>query len=165
MRDQYADDYTPISTVTVDVLNRLKNGAGREYDIVVQLMANCPLRTALHIRAAVENFEVSNTEFQISCFQFGWMNPWWPYWLQEDGTPSALFDENIRGKRSQDLDQLFCPTGAIWIANTEALLGAGSFYGPNFKMFPMDWQSAIDIDEMDDLKMAEALFHVKNERT
>jgi N-acylneuraminate cytidylyltransferase len=62
--------------------------------------------------------------------------------------------------RSQDLDRVYCPTGAIWIAEVPALLGARSFYGSGHVLFPIPWQSAIDIDDWHDLRMAEALAQI-----
>src|SRR5689334_15368342 len=40
-----ADDVTPVSRATIDVLDRLEE-AGETYLHVCQLMPNCPLRTA-----------------------------------------------------------------------------------------------------------------------
>ena len=66
-------------------------------------------------------------------------------------------------KRSQDLQDLFCPTGAIWIANVEALKQSGTFYGDNYRAFPIEWTSAVDIDNYDDLKMAKLLDNMNKE--
>ena len=52
---------------------------------------------------------------------------------------------------------LYCPTGAIWIANTEALMGTKSFYGPGYRFYPMPWKKAIDIDDYEDLEMTKLL--------
>src|ERR1700733_10576572 len=40
-----ADDFTPVSSVTVDALCRL-DPAGDRFEVVAKLMPNCPLRTA-----------------------------------------------------------------------------------------------------------------------
>lgn len=60
-------------------------------------------------------------------------------------------------RRSQDLGTLYCPTGAIWIAHTRALKESGTFYGPDYRMHPLSWESAVDIDDAADVRLALAL--------
>ncbi len=155
------DDHAPVSQVVVDVLRQCREELGEEYETVAQLMANCPLRTAADIADAVTHLEVGPSSFQISCFKFGWMNPWWAVKLT-DGKPTAMFPEALK-TRSQDLDDLYCPTGAVWVARAPALLEAGTFYGPGHTMHPLPVASAIDIDDYDDLAMAKALFAVRRD--
>jgi N-acylneuraminate cytidylyltransferase len=67
-----------------------------------------------------------------------------------------LFPQAVT-KRSQDLETLFFPTGAVWIAKSKDLRKAGSFYGPDYRAFVLPWQAAVDIDTEADLQLAEAL--------
>ena len=156
LRDTCYDDITPVSGATIAALRQTEQILGEQYDVVVQLMANCPLRKSKHILDAYNHFQTNNTSFQISCFRFGWMNPWWAVKLDEQAHPSPLFP-GVGQKRSQDLDDLYCPTGAIWIAKVPALIEAGSFYGPSHTFCVMDWMGAVDIDDDDDLRMAKAV--------
>ena len=121
-------------------------------------MANCPLRSAHDINAALDQFEQNGAPAQISCFSYGWMNPWWAVKLDDAGTPERLFPEGYGTVRSQDLPELFCPTGAIWIADTAALRKHESFYMPDHRFFPLSWQSALDIDDAGDMQLAEAVY-------
>jgi N-acylneuraminate cytidylyltransferase len=84
------------------------------------------------------------------------MNPWWAGKLKDRYKPESISPEALKA-RSQDLPDLFCPTGAIWIARISELLKTDTFYGPDYTMYPIPWQHAVDIDDMEDLKMAEAL--------
>jgi len=84
------------------------------------------------------------------------MNPWWAAELSTSGEPSRLFPQAL-SKRSQDLPELFCPTGAIWIAGANQLLTEKTFYGPQHRFEAMPWQNAVDIDDEDDLMFAEVL--------
>ena len=45
----------------------------------------------------------------------------------------------------------------------DALLEAGTFYGPDHRYFPMNWIGAVDIDDMDDCRMALALAQISRE--
>lgn len=156
LRNKYNDDLSTISQATLYTIKEIENRCKREYDTVIQLMANCPLRSQVDIRKAYENFERTNAKFQISCFKYSWMNPWWACKLKEDQSPEFIFPEALK-KRSQDLENLYCPTGAIWIADIKNLKEEKTFYGKNLKFFPMAWTSAVDIDDYDDLKMAKSI--------
>ena len=156
LRLQNADDKTPSSIATISALRQSENYWDTRFDCVAQLMPNCPLRDADHIQAAMDNFVTQDISYQISCFQFGWMNPWWAVKLDEEMVPTDLFPE-AKSVRSQDLERLYCPTGAIWIAGRDALLKAGTFYGPGHRYFPIDQVGAVDIDDMEDYLMAMAL--------
>lgn len=162
-RSEYVDDYSTVSDVTINALRVLETEFGEIYDVVVQLMANCPLRDHTEITKATEFFEDNDHNFQISCFQYGWMNPWWAHKLDEDMKATPLFSDEMKGKRSQDLDNLYCPTGAIWISTVADLLKDKSFYGENYRFFPMSWRKALDIDDYEDLRMVEVLLPTKNQ--
>ena len=154
LRDNNTDDHAPVSAATISTLNQMASFGMDNPDIVVQLMANCPIRGTKEIDEALENFISSNGEFQISAFKFGWMNPWWAHTIGKDNAAKPVFNDNQRLKRSQDLEDLYCPTGAIWIAKTTSLIESKTFYGENYKFFPMHWICAIDIDDYQDLEMA-----------
>ncbi len=152
-----ADDMASSSEATLAALGQAEAHWGEHYDHVSQLMANCPLRSAADIRDSVANFLQRRAQFQISCFRFGWMNPWWAARLDEEQRPHYLFPE-ARATRSQDLPSLYCPSGATWIAGCEPLRQHGSFYGPGHVLDPISWMSAMDIDDAEDLMMANACF-------
>lgn len=162
LRHNCFEDYSPVSAATISALRQVQSVLNEDYENVVQLMPNCPLRQSRHIVDAFHNFLNGNSKSQISCFKFGWMNPWWAVTLDEKFSPSRIFPENYE-KRSQDLPQVYCPTGAIWIAKCETLIQEGSFYGKSHVFYPMDWQAAIDIDDSDDLEMAKCLFQMNHE--
>jgi len=154
LREEKADDHSPISLATIHTLLQLEKKYGEQSQIVVQLMANCPLRDNNDIDEAIDNFIQNEKSFQISSFKFGWMNPWWAHEIEPSGKAKAIFSHQIRNNRSQDLPDLFCPTGAIWIAKVKELKEAQTFYGIDYCFYPMNWIKAIDIDDYNDLRMA-----------
>lgn len=163
LRDEYNDDISPVSQAVIKAIGQTEEYYNENYDTAIQLMANCPIRGSEQIVDAYSNFASSEAQFQISCFKFGWMNPWWAVRLNEKQVPTFLFPE-IVGKRSQDLDDLYCPTGAVWIAGCDALRKAGTFYGNGYIFHPMDWKFAVDIDNYDDIEMASAVFDVVHKK-
>lgn len=159
LRKTNADDQSPVSDAIITALGQAEMHYDIKFDTVAQLMPNCPLRRAEDIRAAWEMFQGGAHRFQISAFEFGWMNPWWAARIASNGKPDWLFPD-ARMSRSQDLDRLYCPTGAIWIADTTELRLHRTFYGPGHVLCPMPVHNAIDIDDWHDFYMAEALAHI-----
>lgn len=150
-----ADDITPVSRATIDVVDRLEQ-AGAAFAEVCQLMPNCPLRTADDVVASHRQFTDRPSDSQISVARYGWQNPWWAMRTAPDGSLDPLFPDAMQA-RSQDLPELVCPTGAVWWARTDALRRAGTFHLPGRTAWELDWTHAIDIDTEDDWRLAEAL--------
>ncbi|MCK4650912.1 acylneuraminate cytidylyltransferase family protein [Candidatus Babeliales bacterium] len=161
LRDKYCDDHSSISQATLYTIEQIEILLNKKYTTVVQLMPNCPLRNKEDIINSYNNFVKANAKFQISCFKTGWINPWWSFKINKSFKAEYIFPEALK-KRSQDLEALYYPTGAIWIANVSSLKKSESFYTNQTNFFPIDWKSAIDIDNYEDLEMAKAWFSIKN---
>jgi CMP-N-acetylneuraminic acid synthetase len=158
LRDEnLADDFTPVSSATVDALLRL-DSVGDKFDAVAQLMPNCPLRTAADVSDSFRQFEKIGAESQISVVRYGWQNPWWAMRRNERHELEPVFKEMTA--RSQDLPELFCPTGAIWWAKTAALRRTKTFHMENRTGWEIPWQRGIDIDTFEDWAMAEVLLRL-----
>jgi len=160
LRSTAADDHSPSSLATYEALMQAESFWNVKFKTVAQLMANCPLRGSADIRSSIIAFDKSKSPSQISCFQYGWMNPWWATKLDCDGRPTSLFPQEL-SSRSQDLPALYCPSGAIWLANRDALVEEKNFYMKNHRFEPINWVSAIDIDDENDLLMARACNLIK----
>lgn len=150
-----ADDYTPISIVTLDVLNRIEPES-KKIDFVAQLMPNCPLRTSADIIASYHQFIKDKSISQISIAKYGWQNPWWAIKKDESGYLTPLFPEQLKN-RSQDLPEIFCPTGAIWWIQADVLRQYKTFHCDNKTGWEISWDHGIDVDTEDDWLLAELL--------
>ncbi|WP_415715159.1 cytidylyltransferase domain-containing protein [Maridesulfovibrio sp.] len=150
-----ADDITPVSAATLDALNRV-DPEGSRYGYVCQLMANCPMRDAGDISASYEHFTQHGAGAQISVTRYGWLNPWWAMEMDEGQPLRPIFKEKLTA-RSQDLADLFCPTGAIWWAKSEVLRAEGTFHTDEKIGCEINWVNAVDIDDENDWAMAEFL--------
>ena len=149
-----ADDHTPVSLATLDALERLD--AAGDVVHVAQLMPNCPLRTAQDICESYGHFTASGGEAQLSVTRYGWLNPWWALTLGASQVMTPLFGAQLK-QRSQDLPTLYCPTGAVWWITSEALRRERTFHIEGRTGWPLPWQRALDIDDMDDWALAELL--------
>lgn len=150
-----ADDFTPVSSVTIDALCRL-DPVGDRFGVVAQLMPNCPLRTADDVIDSYRQFAKGLRHAQISIVRYGWQNPWWALRRNERYELEPLFREQM-STRSQDQPALFCPTGAIWWARTETLRQKRTFHSEDQTGWEIPWQRGIDIDTSEDWAMAEVL--------
>lgn len=157
-----ADDFTPVSSVTADALLRL-DPSGKKYELVAQLMPNCPLRTSEDVRDSYQQVKDTQSESQISVVRYGWQNPWWAMRRNRNSRLSPIFEEQMTA-RSQDMPELFCPTGAIWWAASETLRRNNTFHVENRTGWEIPWQRGIDIDSWDDWAMAEVLLTLRTNR-
>jgi len=155
LRDDKADDISPVSEATLRTIIQLEE-KGEHYDDVMQLFAVCPLRNSNDITESYKFFTEQNAPFVLSCYKYAWMNPWWAMKLNDKFESKWIFEE-AKTTRSQDLPELVSPTGAIWIAKIEELKKEGTFYGKGHIWWEMDWKRAVDVDNYEDLDLANAL--------
>lgn len=143
--DNLSDDYTPTSLVTIDAVSKVGG------DVVCQLLPSCPFRTARDIEDSYEQFKAWGGPAQISITDFGWQSPQWAV----DKMANPVFQNEFG--RSQDLPELYCPTGAAWWALATPLILERSFYMRGRTGWYIPWERAIDIDTPEDLQLAKTL--------
>ena len=159
LREQYCDDYSHVSDVVIYTLEQIGMHFGITYDVVVQLMPNCPIRNSqdiINLIQFAESFDLVTPV--LSAFKFGWMNPHWAHTLDSTYKATRLFKETLN-KRSQDLPELYCPSGAIWYSKVADLMQSGSFWH-NYRFFELDYKQAVDIDTTDDLALADLFYQM-----
>lgn len=164
-RNEHADDHSTVSEATLTALNQIENYIGKTFETVVQLMPNCPLRTSENIINQVSLFEDSLLRSSLlSGFSYGMFNPWWAHYKGQSGNVERLYNQFDKNTRSQDLPELICPSGATWISQRESLKSHNTFYSPGYNFFEMAWDEAVDIDDLEDLKLAKAAYLMRNEK-
>lgn len=154
LRQRAFDDKSPVQDATIACIDQSEKFYGK-FDVVVQLMANCPLRKLKTLNNSIENFFKHKKKSQISFFEYGFANPWWAHKIINKKIIAK--DKKNIVKRSQDLSKLYCPTGSIWISKINTLKKYGTFYSPSYGYYIMDLIEAIDIDNFDDLDIAKKL--------
>jgi pseudaminic acid cytidylyltransferase len=157
--ENLADDFSPVSLVTLDAINQIDKD-GNKFHCIAQVLPNCPLRDSADIVNSFSQFIESETESQISVTRYGWLNPWWAMTKDKNSILAPIFQEQTK-KRSQDLPELFCPTGAIWWIKANVLRREKTFHCENRTGWEIAWSHAVDIDNEEDWKMAEVLMNQK----
>ena len=160
LRKKFADSKSISSLATLNTLEQCIIKWNTNFENVFQLMPTCPLRGKNVIISANKYFKKSKTNSLITCANFAWQNPYWSVELKKNNVGSQIFPEMFT-QRSQDQKTLYGVSGAIWISKTKTLRKYKTFYSPKHRYFPIDWDSALDIDTYDDLKLANSIFQKK----
>jgi CMP-N-acetylneuraminic acid synthetase len=153
---ELASDSAGLVDVARHVLDVLR-GRGVEPEAICQCMPNCPLVRSADIVEHWRRFEQGGHFFQISVVPYRGVYPQWALVSDDHGGRWLFGERNLA--RSQEMPLTFCPTGAIWWVRTNEFLAQKAFYGSPFFLAPMDANRGIDIDDEEDLKLAELLVH------
>lgn len=157
LREKYSDDLAPVSQATCASVKQAISYFDEHYDIVAQLMPNCPIRNAHNIAMLMNQFTNTNAPYVISAFKYGFMNPRWAVTLDSYGHPTHIHDVAVNS-RSQEQPELFCASGAVWIGLWSQLEKEETFFGNGHIYHPIPWENALDIDDNDDLRLARAVY-------
>jgi len=158
-----ADDETPILSVLQHTLAWLKDQQNFQVDIVVLLQPTSPLRKAEHIDAAVDLLVESGADTVVSVVAVPHnFNPVSLMSLDEQGylTP---FESGPMILRRQDKPRVYARNGPAVLAIRRDVIEQGRLYGNVVLPFEMDRMESIDIDDVDDLAMAEFWLKRSNE--
>ena len=139
-------NHTTISDVVIDAIHKVGG------DKICMLSPACPFRTHQDIIDSYDQFSSWGGPAQISVSDFGWQQPKWAM----DRMGIEVFKREF-GQRSQDLPELWHPTGAVWWAQATSLLLNSDFYMRGRTTWEIPWERAFDIDTPDDLKLAKTI--------
>lgn len=151
------DDSSIVDSIKHAWKNHL-DSRGRRYDYVVLLQPTSPLRTAAHIKNAIDFYfgnRRSDDDVLASVYQIGKKYAW--LMQRDDDSQYIRFCLNINSNnpQRQQLNSYYLPNGAIFIARGASLVE--SLYGDNTLAFVMDASDSADIDTSGDLKDAETI--------
>jgi len=129
----------------------------QHYDYIILLQATSPLRNSKHIDEAIELLISKNADAVISVCEME-HSPLWSNTLPENGDMSGFLHDELKNKRSQDLEKHYRLNGAIYICKTDKLLVEKSFFiEKNIFAYIMNSEHSVDIDTISDLKFAKYL--------
>lgn len=153
--DLSGDKATTLSVVEY-VIDRLEED-GNFFDLSILLQPTSPLRQKSDIDTAIEYFFDINASAVISVTEAE-HSPLWSNILPEDLSMTDFLNNEINGKRSQDLDLFYRLNGAIYINDIKKLIKQKKFIlDEGSYAFVMDRAKSIDIDNYIDFKLAELL--------
>lgn len=137
---------------------RFMQAQGKHYDAVCLLQVTNPFRSFQMINDAITAFAKANTDSLVSVLKVPHeYNPHWVFEASEDGKLHIATGEKEIIKRRQDLPNAYIRDGAIYITKSEVLLEQNSLYGSSISYIESDPQWHVNIDTMEDWKIAEEL--------
>jgi phosphoglycerate dehydrogenase-like enzyme/CMP-N-acetylneuraminic acid synthetase len=132
---------------------------GTQFDIIVELPAVAPLRTAEDIDGALRKLDATGANSVISMVNTGEKHPVRLKRLVDDQITDfcAEYPEPAKGSRRQDLEACFIRNGAIYSMTRETLVGQFSRHGPDSRPYEMPDERSINVDGWMDLRIVELM--------
>lgn len=149
-------DKTPTVDVVIHALKKLKV---KRNDIFILLQPTSPLRSTLHINDALKI--MGEKQFVQNLVSITKVNHpiEWTNTIPNDLSLKNFITEKIKNKRSNDFPSRYIINGSIYILKVWSFFREKSFIlNKSTFGFIMKQHESIDIDNLDDLKLAEYYF-------
>lgn len=149
------------TATTFDAIRHAIENTESKYDYIVLLQPTSPLRNENHIDDAIELLMLKSADAVISVCAVD-HSPLWANTLPEDGDMSCFLRNEIKNKRSQDLEKYYRINGAIYICLIDRFLQEKTlFIKDNIFSYHMDMINSIDIDEKINFEFSEYIINKK----
>jgi pseudaminic acid cytidylyltransferase len=139
----------------IDVLHFAADHVPAWPDVICLPLGNCPLRNAEDIADSARVFQERDCSALLSVVTYGWTPPFRALEVREDGLHFMMAE--WMHQKSQAYPDVVCPSGAIYWARTDQLKESDTLYLSGIQGYPMPWERAIDIDTIEDFRLAEGL--------
>jgi N-acylneuraminate cytidylyltransferase len=150
---QLAADDTPMIDVVLHALDVLCD----EIDLVVLLQPTSPLRSGHDIAACVD-LCVQTGAPSVVAVTPATESPYWMFTMGPGLSLARLLPEAPMRARRQDLPAAYRVNGAVYVARPDWLRRQRAFMAAETKGYVMPAERSVDIDNLDDWEMAEAVF-------
>lgn len=143
---------------TVDVIRHAVEFYERReknFDYIVLLQPTSPLRTATHVTKAIELLKVKGADAVVSVCEVE-HSPLWSNTLPASGSLKLFIKDEVKNKRSQDLEPYYRLNGAIYLIKTSSFIEHNTlFLKENAFAYIMEPSESVDIDNQIDFSFAE----------
>ncbi len=151
---ELAQDQSTSIEVVQDVLRKLKQNNGDEYDYLMILQPTSPLRTAENIDACIKKIIDTEADSVMSMVELSDFSLKKLKKIENDKILSLIEDEGLQSTRRQDEQKVYKRNCAIYLTKTELVM-AGDLFGKISRPYIMSAESSIDINEPVDFGLAE----------
>jgi CMP-N-acetylneuraminic acid synthetase len=148
-----ASDQARVSAVCLWELDR-EAAEGRVWDRLICLYPTAPMRSAEDIRATAALLD-QGADFALAVTTYD-LPPHQALRLDASGGASPMWPELVN-KRDSEIGQLVVDNGSTYAVKTEAFRRVGGFYGQPLRVHVMSRDHSVDINTIDDFRLAEYL--------
>lgn len=153
---ELATDTASSIDVVIHALDWMQ-AAGRPFDIVVLLEPTSPLREASDIQAGVSLLLSSRAGSVVGVCRAESTHPAFMYRQGGDGRLAPFLDVQPTGLRRQDIEPVFYLEGSLYVSWIDVFRHRRSFYHDDTVGYEVPKWKSIEIDDMTDFVMAEAV--------
>lgn len=149
---EISGDFAPSEQALLHVLQRFRQTERIEPEVLVFLQATSPLRRSIHIDEAIQKFrdEGFDTMFSASpAHGFVWQ-------LKNQNLSALTYAFDHRPMR-QEIGEHLVENGSFYILRPRILIETGNRLGGRIGVYRMGFLEALQIDEPEDLALAERL--------
>lgn len=149
-----ATDIASSESVVAHAVEHLYQMEGYRPDVLVLLQPTSPLRTHEDINEAMELYFNSGCSAVISGYELD-RDLLKVFVINDEGRLAAPAGQNFPFLPRQQLPRVFQPNGAIYIVKADLFMQTHSLLTSDTRPFSMDKEKSIDIDNIEDLRIAE----------
>ncbi|SDT85631.1 acylneuraminate cytidylyltransferase family protein [Desulfobacula phenolica] len=142
------------STASDVILNALDEIPG--YDYVMLLQPTSPLTLTKDIDGCIEFCINTNAKSTVSVTKPG-KSPYWMFNMVEGNKLKPVLGEKYLNRQRQELPDVYMPTGAVYISETQWFLKKKSFYSDSTYGYIIPRDRSLDIDSKLDFKLFEMI--------
>lgn len=143
------------TSTTVDVVKHIIEHYKKDgYEYILVLQPTSPLRESIDIDNAIELLKEKKADAIVSVCK----TPHSPLWMNTiplDLSMNDFIKNEVKNKRSQELDTYYMLNGAIYLFEIDRFMQEETlFFKDNIFAYIMDTDKSIDIDTLTDFKIA-----------
>ena len=158
---KFATDQSSSVDVVNHFINSIPDNLNYEKTYIVYLQPTSPLRNSSHVDEAINQLIEQNNKSLTSVMRLR-KSPFKSFVISESGNLQSLFNEQLSNARRQDLQDTYIPNGAIYIFTIAEFLSRKGFPSNGSLPYIMSSNDSIDIDDLEDLKIADNLLKAKS---
>lgn len=155
--DYLANDIATSFDVIKHTIDFYKNEFKREFDYIILLEPTSPLREVSDIDNAIDQFLNSSADSIVGIAKTEGQNPAFLVLTNEKNFISGYENHDMKVLRRQDIKDIYFFEGTIYISKTNVLLHKETFYHENTIGYEVPKYKSLEIDDMDDFVMVEAI--------
>jgi N-acylneuraminate cytidylyltransferase/CMP-N,N'-diacetyllegionaminic acid synthase len=159
--DSLASDTATSFDAVKHTIDYYKNELNKEFDYIVLLEPTSPLRVSDDIDKAIEQLFISEANSIVGISKTEDQNPAFLVLKNEKDYISGYQNRDMQVLRRQDISDVYFFEGTIYISKTNILLDQKTFYHENTIGYEVEKYKSLEIDDIDDFVMVEALMKYK----